>query len=81
MSGGHGHGHGVAANADRRWLSIALGLIVALMIGEFAVGLLARSLALISDSAHMLTDAASIVLALVAVGSPAAPSEAATPTV
>lgn len=63
-----GHGHGVAANADRRWLSIALGLIVALMIGEFAVGLFARSLALISDSAHMLTDAASIVLALVAVG-------------
>ncbi|GAA0360755.1 cation diffusion facilitator family transporter [Actinoallomurus spadix] len=36
------------------------------MAGEVAVGLLAGSLALISDAAHMLTDAASIALALVA---------------
>jgi cobalt-zinc-cadmium efflux system protein len=63
---GQGHGHGVAANADRRWLGIALGLIVAFMAVEVVVGVVAQSLALLSDAAHMLTDAASIVLALVA---------------
>ncbi len=64
---GHGHGHGVSAGADRRWLGVALGLIVAFMAAELVVGLVAGSLALISDSAHMLTDAASLVLALVAI--------------
>jgi cobalt-zinc-cadmium efflux system protein len=68
------HGHGVSADADHRWLSSALALIVAFMVVEFVVGLLARSLALISDSAHMLTDAASIVLALVAIRLAARPA-------
>lgn len=64
---GHaGHGHGVSADADRRWLSLALGLIVVFMAGEVVIGLIAESLALLSDAAHMLTDAGSIVLALVA---------------
>ncbi|MCP2342834.1 cation diffusion facilitator family transporter [Actinomadura rupiterrae] len=63
---GHGHGHGVSADADTRWLSGALVLITVFMAGEVVVGVLAGSLALISDAAHMLTDAASIVLALVA---------------
>ena len=51
--------------ADAGWLARALVLIVAFMVGEVLVGLLAHSLALVSDAAHMLTDAASIVLALV----------------
>ncbi|MFG2043519.1 cation diffusion facilitator family transporter [Dactylosporangium sp. NPDC048998] len=64
---GHaGHGHGVSADADRRWLSLALALVAAFMAGEVVVGLVARSLALLSDAAHMLTDAGAIVLALVA---------------
>jgi cobalt-zinc-cadmium efflux system protein len=63
---GHGHSHGVSADADRRWLTVALGLIAVFMVGEVVVGLLARSLALLSDAAHMLTDAGSIILALVA---------------
>ena len=61
-----GHDHGVSDDADRRWISVALGLIVAFMGVEVAVGLIANSLALLSDAAHMLTDAASIALALVA---------------
>ncbi|MEV6932193.1 cation diffusion facilitator family transporter [Dactylosporangium sp. NPDC051485] len=61
-----GHSHGVSADADRRWLGLALGLIVAFMAVEVVVGLLAGSLALLSDAAHMLTDAGAIVLALVA---------------
>ncbi|MER7282095.1 cation diffusion facilitator family transporter [Dactylosporangium sp. NPDC000244] len=56
----------MAADADRRWLTLALGLIGVFMAGEVVVGLLARSLALLSDAAHMLTDAGAIVLALVA---------------
>ena len=72
--GGHAHAHGVAADADRRWLVIALGLIVAFMAVEVAVGLLAHSLALVSDAAHMLTDAASIGLALLAMRLAARPA-------
>jgi cobalt-zinc-cadmium efflux system protein len=63
----HGHDHGVSTNSDPRWLSIALGLIVAFMVVEVIVGVLAQSLALITDAGHMLTDAASIVLAMIAI--------------
>ncbi|RSS60660.1 cation diffusion facilitator family transporter [Streptomyces sp. WAC06614] len=73
--GGHaGHSHGVAADADRRWLAIALGLIGTFMAIEVVVGIVAQSLALISDAAHMLTDAVSIVLALVAMRLAARPA-------
>ena len=67
---GHGHedhSHGPSAEADRRWLAIALGLIASFMAVEVVAGIIASSLALLSDAAHMLTDAASIALALVAV--------------
>jgi cobalt-zinc-cadmium efflux system protein len=65
---GHdGHSHGVSADADRKWLSIALALIGVFMAGEVVAGLIAHSLALLSDAAHMLTDAGGIVLALVAI--------------
>jgi cobalt-zinc-cadmium efflux system protein len=74
QAGRHGHGHGVSADADYRWLGIALALIVAFMLVELLIGLLAGSLALISDSAHMLTDAVSIVLALVAIRLAARPA-------
>jgi cobalt-zinc-cadmium efflux system protein len=64
---GHGHGHGVSASADRRLLSGALALILAFMAAEVIIGFAAGSLALISDAAHMLTDAAAIALALIAI--------------
>ncbi|MEV4091383.1 cation diffusion facilitator family transporter [Streptosporangium saharense] len=63
---GHGHGHAVSADADRRYLTAALVVLVVFMAGEVVAGVAARSLALISDAGHMLTDAASIVFALVA---------------
>lgn len=62
--GGHGHSHAPSADADRRWLAIALALIASFMGVEVVAGLLANSLALLSDAAHMLTDAASLGLAL-----------------
>ncbi|MEV4194169.1 cation diffusion facilitator family transporter [Streptomyces toxytricini] len=76
---GHGHGpgghsHGVSADADRRWLAAALALIGTFMAVEVVIGVIARSLALISDAAHMLTDAVSIVLALIAMRLAARPA-------
>jgi cobalt-zinc-cadmium efflux system protein len=63
---GHGgHAHGPGPGADRRLLACAGALIVAFMGAEVVAGLLAHSLALLSDAAHMLTDAASIALVLV----------------
>ncbi len=59
-----GHDHAVSADADRRYLSAALSLLVVYMAAEVAVALLSGSLALLSDAAHMLTDAAAIALAL-----------------
>jgi len=63
-----GHTHGVGSEADARKLTVALALIVGLMGVEVVTGILAHSLALLSDAAHMLTDAAAIGLSLVAVG-------------
>ncbi|MFG2140322.1 cation diffusion facilitator family transporter [Streptomyces sp. NPDC048650] len=70
----HGHSHGVSPDADRRWLRAALVLLTAYMAVEVVIGVLARSLALISDAAHMLTDAVSIVLALIAMRLAARPA-------
>jgi len=67
VSAGHGHGHAVKVSADRKLLSGALALIVGFMIAEVIVGLAAGSLALVTDAAHMLTDAIAIALALLAI--------------
>ncbi|MEV6964324.1 cation diffusion facilitator family transporter [Hamadaea sp. NPDC051192] len=72
---GHGHSHGVSVDADRRWLTIALALIGGFMAVEVVIGVIAQSLALISDAAHMLTDAVSIVLALIAIRLAARPAK------
>jgi len=73
---GHGHDHGAAvtADTDRRYLVWALALILGFMAVEVAIGLLAGSLALISDAGHMLTDAFSLVLAIVAMRLAARPA-------
>jgi cobalt-zinc-cadmium efflux system protein len=60
------HHHGVSTNADRGKLRLALGLILGFMVVEVVAGLIADSLALLSDAAHMLTDAGAVALALAA---------------
>ena len=62
-----GHPHGATADADRRYLTIAFVLIVGFMAFEIVVGLVAHSLALLSDAAHMLTDAGALALSLVVI--------------
>jgi cobalt-zinc-cadmium efflux system protein len=66
----HAHEH----SGDRRRLAIALALILALMGGEIAAGLVAGSLALLADAGHMLTDAAALGAALVAAALAARPA-------
>lgn len=66
----HGHSqhrHG-GPDADRRWLSAALAVIVAFLACEVVVGLTVGSLALLTDAGHMLTDALALAVAVVAAG-------------
>jgi cobalt-zinc-cadmium efflux system protein len=77
MAGAHVHAHHVRAGDDRRALSIALALILGFMVAEVVVGILAGSLALLSDAGHMLTDAAAIALSLVAARLATRPAEGA----
>jgi cobalt-zinc-cadmium efflux system protein len=60
----HEHSHGAHRAADRGALRSALVLIAALMVAEVVAGLLTSSLALLSDAAHMLTDAAALAVSL-----------------
>jgi cobalt-zinc-cadmium efflux system protein len=62
----HHHHHAISPDADRRWLRLALGLILGFMGVEVVAAILADSIALLSDAAHMLTDAGALALALVA---------------
>lgn len=62
-----GHSHEISANADRRYLTIALALIAGFMAVEVVAGIIARSLALLSDAAHMLTDAGALALSLIVI--------------
>lgn len=71
----HGHSHGASADADRKKLTIALLLILGFMAAEVVAGIFANSLALLSDAAHMLTDAAAIALSLVAIRLSKRPAE------
>ncbi|MEV5436996.1 cation diffusion facilitator family transporter [Streptomyces sp. NPDC052682] len=73
MGAGHDHGHahgaggGTAASAYRgrlrAALSITLGVVVVYVVG----GVLADSLALVADAAHMATDALGLGMALLAI--------------
>jgi len=66
--GGHGHDHGdalrrtAARNVGRLW--VALALTVTFVVVEAVTAVVAGSLALLSDAAHMLTDGVAIALAL-----------------
>ena len=73
MHSHHDHDHAISAEADRGKLRLALALILGFMAVEVVAGVLASSLALLSDAAHMLTDAGAIALALAALGLAARP--------
>ncbi|WP_081954201.1 cation diffusion facilitator family transporter [Paenibacillus sp. FSL R5-0345] len=64
--GPHGHHH-FDSSGNKKGLMIALIITVGIMFLEFFGGLVTNSLALLSDSGHMLNDASSLALSLVAV--------------
>jgi cobalt-zinc-cadmium efflux system protein len=71
---GHEHGHGHQASSGTL-LGVALALTGTFMLVEFAGGFLARSLALLADAGHMLTDTAALALAWAATRIAARPAD------
>jgi cobalt-zinc-cadmium efflux system protein len=62
MSGNHNHSHSKDSP-----LIIALLLTISFFGVEIAAGILSKSLALLSDAAHMLTDIVAIAVALISI--------------
>ncbi|MBB3155506.1 cobalt-zinc-cadmium efflux system protein [Paenibacillus endophyticus] len=65
---GHSHGHHGHSHApnNKAGLLIALIITAGIMVLEFVGGLITNSLALLSDSGHMLSDTAALALSLAA---------------
>ncbi|MEU9732882.1 cation diffusion facilitator family transporter [Streptomyces sp. NPDC048002] len=75
MGAGHDHGHahgghggGTATAAYRGRLRVALAITLTVMVVEIVGGVVADSLALVADAAHMATDAVGLGMALLAIG-------------
>ena len=69
MSHAHDHAHGVAGPSDgSQWrrLAVAFGITTAILVAQAVGAVLTGSLALLVDTAHMLTDAGGLLVALVA---------------
>jgi cobalt-zinc-cadmium efflux system protein len=64
---GEGHAHSHGRNASSKRLSVALALTGAFLFAEVAGGIIFKSLALLSDAAHMFTDVAALAIALAAI--------------
>ncbi len=82
----HGHGHrrgedraqapaGAEGRGGVRRMALSLALTAGLMVAEAVGGWLSGSLALLSDAGHMLTDSASLALALLAMIFAARPAD------
>lgn len=73
------HDHAPAAGlrnaGHRRLLTVALSLTVSVMIVQVVGAVLSGSLALLADAAHMFTDAAALVIALIATSIAARPAD------
>ncbi len=61
------HAHGPVENGNNRRLMAALVVTAVFMLVEVAGGVISGSLALLADAGHMLTDAAALLMALLAV--------------
>jgi len=74
----HGHHHDHSREGNKKGLAIALFITAGIMLLEFFGGLITNSLALLSDSGHMLSDASSLALSLAAIwfsAKPASPNK------
>ena len=64
---GHSHGHSHGQDAPLRAIVTALGITAVVFVAELIGGWLTGSLALLADAMHMLSDAAGLIIAVVAV--------------
>ena len=64
---GHDHSHAVVTEGNAKKLTFALVLTTIFLVIEVIAGFMTQSLALLSDAAHMFTDAAALAIALVAI--------------
>lgn len=62
----HNHDHSHSHSANKKTLTISLVIITVYMAIEVIGGLLTNSLALLADAGHMLSDAISLFIALMA---------------
>lgn len=63
----HDHSHAIPTNQNKKYLWMAFILTSTYLIVEVVGGLITGSLALLSDAAHMLTDASALAISLTAV--------------
>jgi cobalt-zinc-cadmium efflux system protein len=61
----HGHDHAQGAGERRMW--VVFGLTAGFLVVEVVGGILTHSLALLSDAAHMFTDAMALAIAIAAI--------------
>lgn len=63
----HDHGHANRSVKNKKRLTIVLGLTLSYLVAEVVGGLITKSLALLADAGHMLTDVGGLALALIAI--------------
>ncbi|WP_154096428.1 cation diffusion facilitator family transporter [Microbacterium testaceum] len=71
----HAPGGGIRDASNRRLLATALGLTTVVMVVQIVGAIVSGSLALLADAAHMFTDAAALVVALIATAIAARPAD------
>ncbi len=62
----HDHAPGLPRASNRRLLTISLVITASVMVVQIVGAILSGSLALLADAAHMFTDSAALVIALIA---------------
>ncbi|MGP3536103.1 cation diffusion facilitator family transporter [Microbacterium sp. RD1] len=62
----HDHAPGIRGGSNRRLLAISLAITCVVLVVQIVGAALSGSLALLADAAHMFTDAAALVIALIA---------------
>lgn len=71
----HAPSGGIRDASNRRLLATALGLTTVVMVVQIVGAIVSGSLALLADAAHMFTDAAALVVALIATAIAARPAD------
>lgn len=66
MSGSHAHGHGEGGDPSTRRLAIAFAITASIVVAQAVGAWVTGSLALLTDTAHAITDMSGLLVALIA---------------